>query len=164
MKWVKVTQSYPTLCNPMDYTGHRILQARILEWEAVPFSRGSLQPRNWTGISCIAGWFFTNRGIREACVNEVIDNVFFCTWLLLLNYVCKIHYISACEYSFFILMSAVYFIVWLYHSSFIYFEVNGHLGCFQFSAIMNNVASVLAYVFWLIFAHIELLGHSLWYL
>ena len=37
----KVTQSCPTLCNPMDYTVHGILQARTLEWVAYPFSRGS---------------------------------------------------------------------------------------------------------------------------
>ena len=37
---VKVTQSCPTLCDPMDYTVHGILKARILEWVAVPFSRG----------------------------------------------------------------------------------------------------------------------------
>ena len=42
---VKVTQSCPTLCNPRDYTVHGILQARILEWVAFPFSRGSSQPR-----------------------------------------------------------------------------------------------------------------------
>ena len=36
---VKVTQSFPTLCDPMDYTVPGILQARILEWVAVPFSR-----------------------------------------------------------------------------------------------------------------------------
>ena len=57
---VKVTQSCPTLCDPMDYTVHGILQARILEWVAFPFSRGSSQPRNRTGISCIAGGFFTS--------------------------------------------------------------------------------------------------------
>ena len=38
---VKVAQSYLTLCHPMDYTVHGILQARILEWVAYPFSRGS---------------------------------------------------------------------------------------------------------------------------
>ena len=43
---VKVTQSCLTLCNPMDYTVHGILQARILEWVAIPFSRGSSQPRD----------------------------------------------------------------------------------------------------------------------
>ena len=45
---VKVTQSCPTLCNPMGYTLHGILQARIPEWIAVPFSRGSSQPRSPT--------------------------------------------------------------------------------------------------------------------
>ena len=38
---VKGTQLCPTLCDPMDYTVHGILQARILEWVVVPFSRGS---------------------------------------------------------------------------------------------------------------------------
>ena len=41
---VKVTQSCPTLCDPMDYTVHGILQARMLEWVAYPFFRGSSQP------------------------------------------------------------------------------------------------------------------------
>ena len=41
---VKVTQLCQTLCNPMDYTVHGILQARILEWVAFPFSMGSSQP------------------------------------------------------------------------------------------------------------------------
>ena len=45
---VKVAQLHPTLCNPMDYTVHGILQARILEWEAIPFTRGSSQPRDRT--------------------------------------------------------------------------------------------------------------------
>ena len=48
---VKVAQSCPTLCNPMDYTAHGILQARILEWVAFPFSRGSSQPRDQTQVS-----------------------------------------------------------------------------------------------------------------
>ena len=43
-KEVKVAQSCPTLCDPMDYTVHGILQARILEWVAFPFSRGSPNP------------------------------------------------------------------------------------------------------------------------
>ena len=42
---VKVAQSCPTLCYPMTYTVHGFLQARILEWVAFPFSRGSSQPR-----------------------------------------------------------------------------------------------------------------------
>ena len=57
---VKIIQSSPTFCNPMDYTVHEILQARILEWVAIPFSRGSSQPRDQTQVSCIAGGFFTS--------------------------------------------------------------------------------------------------------
>ena len=52
------------LCDPIPV--HGILQARTLEWVAFPFSRGSSQPRNQTGVSCIAGGFFTNRTIKEA--------------------------------------------------------------------------------------------------
>ena len=55
---VKVAQSCLTLCNPMDYTVHGILQARILEWVAFPFSRGSSQPRDRTQVSRLAGRFF----------------------------------------------------------------------------------------------------------
>ena len=96
---VKVSESCPTLCDPMDHTVHGIFQAntgvgspsllqgifptqgsnpglqhcrrilyqlshrgspRILEWVAYPFSRQSSQLRNPTGVSCIAGGFFTN--------------------------------------------------------------------------------------------------------
>ena len=57
---VKVAQSCPTLCDPIDYTVHGILQARILEWVAFPFSRGSSQPRDRTQVSSIAGRFFTS--------------------------------------------------------------------------------------------------------
>ena len=48
---VKVAQLCPTLCEPMDCIVHGILQARILEWVAFPFSRGSSQPRDWTQVS-----------------------------------------------------------------------------------------------------------------
>ena len=63
---VKVAQSCLTLCNPMDYTVHGILQARILEWVAFPFSGGSFQPRDQSQVSFITGRFFTHRTIREA--------------------------------------------------------------------------------------------------
>ena len=76
MKWkVKFTQScltlcdpmdYLTLCDPMDYTIHGILQARILEWVAVPFSRRSSQPRDQTQVSHIVGRFYTNWATMEA--------------------------------------------------------------------------------------------------
>ena len=48
---VKVTQLCPTLCDPMDYTVPGILQARILEWVAFSFSRGSSQPKDQTQVS-----------------------------------------------------------------------------------------------------------------
>ena len=66
---VKVAQSCPTLCDPMDYTIGGILQARILEWVAFPFSRGSSRHRNRTGVSCIAGRFFANWGIKEVPIH-----------------------------------------------------------------------------------------------
>ena len=48
---MKVTQSCPALWDPMIYTVHQILQARVLEWVAFPFSRGSSQPRVRTQLS-----------------------------------------------------------------------------------------------------------------
>ena len=57
---MKVAQSCLTFCDPMDYTLYGILQARILEWVAVPFSRGSSQRRDQTQVSHIAGRFFTS--------------------------------------------------------------------------------------------------------
>ena len=57
-----------TLCNPMVYTVYGILQARILEWVAFPFSRGSSQPRGRTQVSYVVGQFFTSRATREAQV------------------------------------------------------------------------------------------------
>ena len=110
VQFSSVTQSCPTLCNPMDYIAHRaplsmgfssqeywggwpcLLKGifptqgsnpcllhcrlilcqlshqgnpRILAWVAYPFSRGSSWPRNQTGVSCIAGRFFTSWAIRE---------------------------------------------------------------------------------------------------
>ena len=61
---VCVAQACPTLCDPTDcsppgFSVHEILQARILEWIAIPFSRGTSQPRDQTLVSCIAGRFFT---------------------------------------------------------------------------------------------------------
>ena len=56
---LKVVLSCPTLCDPIDYTVHGILQARILEWVAVPFFRGSFQPRDQTQVCHTAGRFFT---------------------------------------------------------------------------------------------------------
>ena len=67
---VKVAQLCPILCNPMDYTVHGILQVRILEWVAFPFSRGSSQPRDQTQVSRTVGEFFTSWATREAWILE----------------------------------------------------------------------------------------------
>ena len=65
---VLVVQSCLTLCDPIDCrlpgsSVHGILQARILEWVAYPFSRESSQPRNRTGVSCIAGGLFPSANV-----------------------------------------------------------------------------------------------------
>ena len=65
-----VVLSCLTLCDPMDYSPpgssvHGILQAGILEWVAIPFSRASSWPRDRTQLSCIAGRFFTIWATRE---------------------------------------------------------------------------------------------------
>ena len=54
---------------------HGILQARILEWVAFPFSRGSFWPRNWTGVFCTARGFFTNWATREASISLTLVKV-----------------------------------------------------------------------------------------
>ena len=59
-----------------------ILQARILEWVAMPSSKGSSQPRDQTLVSCIAGEFFTLWVRREACVKL--------NWILFCCYICNI--------------------------------------------------------------------------
>ena len=68
---VLVAQSYPTLCDPMDCSPpgsyvHGIFQARILEWVAISFSKGSSKTRDRTQVFCTAGRFFTNWATREA--------------------------------------------------------------------------------------------------
>ena len=66
-----VAQSCPNLCDPLSLTPpgfsvHGILQARILEWIAIPFSRGSSWPRDQTQVFCTGGRFFTIWANREA--------------------------------------------------------------------------------------------------
>ena len=70
-EWV-VAQSCPTLCNPMDCSlpcssVHGIFQARVLEWAAISFSRGSSRPRDRTWASRIVGRRFTVWATREYC-------------------------------------------------------------------------------------------------
>ena len=68
---VKITQLCPTLCDPTDYSPpsssvQGILQARILKWVAIPFSRGSSHPRVWTWVSCTPGRFLSVWASKEA--------------------------------------------------------------------------------------------------
>ena len=72
LKWSEVAQLCPTLCDPVDCSPpsssiHGILQARILEWVAISFSRGSSQPRDWTQVSHIAGRRFNIWATGEVC-------------------------------------------------------------------------------------------------
>ena len=81
---VLVAQSCPTLCDPRDcsltdFPVHGILQARILAWLAIPFSRGSSLPRGWTQVSWIAGRFFTTWSARE------VNNRNYSLWVVLFN-------------------------------------------------------------------------------
>ena len=71
----EVAQSCSTLCNPVDCSPpgssvHGILQARILEWAAISFSRGSSQPRDRTQVSYIAGRCFILWATREAILSH----------------------------------------------------------------------------------------------
>ena len=72
VKGCKVCQSpsRARLCDPMDCSPpgssvQEVFQARMLEWVAISFSRGSFQPRDWTWVSCTAGRFFTDWATRE---------------------------------------------------------------------------------------------------
>ena len=72
----EVTQSCPTLCHPMDYSllcssVHGIFQARVLDWDAIFFSRGSSQPRGWTWVSHTVGRCFTIWATREVQYREM---------------------------------------------------------------------------------------------
>ena len=79
-------------CDPKDFTVHGILQARILEWVAFPFSRGSSQPRYRTQVSCTAGGFFSpaepqgkpkNTGVSSL---SLLQQIFLAQILYQLNY------------------------------------------------------------------------------
>ena len=86
---VLVAQSCLTFCDPVDcsppgFSVHGILQARILKWVAIPFSRGSSWPRDWTRVSCIAGRFFTVWATREGLHQSLLRFIFVYTRILFL--------------------------------------------------------------------------------
>ena len=73
VKWSGSRTAVSNICDPMacslpGSSVHGILQAKILEWIAISFSRGSSPPRDWTWVSCTAGGFFTNWDTRETQV------------------------------------------------------------------------------------------------
>ena len=97
MKWKSLSRVW--LCGLMDHIVHGILQTSILEWVAVPFSRGSSQPRDWTQVTCIAGGFFTVWATRAARMSgrtktktwifSFLGSLFFC---IILSYFNSTHF------------------------------------------------------------------------
>ena len=87
----KSLQSYPTLCNPIDVSlpgspVPGILQAGILEWVAIPFSRGSSQPRDQIRIfcvSCITGRFFTSEPSGQLTLSS---SFLYFSWIFCKNF------------------------------------------------------------------------------
>ena len=80
MKWSEVAQSCLTLCHPVDCSLagsslHGILQARVLEWVAISFSRVSSQPRDQTRVSCIVGRCFNLWATREAMQDTRVQSL-----------------------------------------------------------------------------------------
>ena len=76
-----VVQSCRTLCDPMDcsppgFSVYQISQANLLEWVAISFSRGSITPRDWTWVFCIACRFFTGWSTRETLLYIITLNLF----------------------------------------------------------------------------------------
>ena len=105
---MKFVQSCPNLCNPIEYTVHGILQARILEWVAFLFFRGSSQPRDQTLVSCMAGRFFNQLSHKgnplKLCNCMLLTNYLFVTIFAeshfsfdFIHIVFKIHFV--CSYS-----------------------------------------------------------------
>ena len=78
--WMTFTSN----CSPPDFSVHGILQAEILKWVAISFSRGTSWPRNWTQISCIAGIFFTVSYESRANITQRGED-----WLLFRNWLVR---------------------------------------------------------------------------
>ena len=102
-----IAQSCPTLCDPMECSPpgssvHRILQADILEWVAMPSFRASSPLRNWTHVSCgscIAGGFFTRWITWEAHCFFIINKTFlYFFWRELLDVAIKYSFKSSIQW------------------------------------------------------------------
>ena len=79
-------------CSPPGSSVHGTLQVRILEWAAIPFSRGSCWPRDWTPVSCIAGKFFTIWAMGSP--TYIFTNTHIYMYIYIPTYI----YISLCMY------------------------------------------------------------------
>ena len=91
-------------CKPPGSSVHEIFQARILEWVAISFSRGSSQPRDRTRVSCTAGRFFADWATREAlymclsCICVYSKHIYVqCFQILLNSLITKIIYVYPCN-------------------------------------------------------------------
>ena len=93
---MKVAQSCPILCNSMDYTDHRILQAQNTGLGSLSLLQGSSQHREWTGVSCIEGELFTKWAIGGQWYIKVKSEYFLTSCrkidLKLIKPKCKIRY------------------------------------------------------------------------
>ena len=111
-------QLCPTLCNSMDCSPpdssvHWILQAKILEWVAIPFSKESSQPRDRTYISCTVSRFFTISAPRKTTHRKQSSKIWAALWVhyqLRLNKVPWFSLHTVKKYTFLILFSAVLFV------------------------------------------------------
>ena len=95
---VSTAQSFLILCNAMDCSPpgssvHGMHQARILGWVAIPFSRVSSWPMNWTQVSCIAGRFFTVWDLRAnpSCLHCFQTFFFFNVWKFMFKFSMSAH-------------------------------------------------------------------------
>ena len=117
-----VIQSCLTLCDPMDCSPpgssvHGILQVRILEWVAMPFSRGPSRPRDRTQVSCIAGEYFTTWAPREAFYS---NKVLLYLYLLSFDFSFPVH-----EFLLgFSILSTIFVWFWMFGTQFISYTLS----------------------------------------
>ena len=97
---------HPVDCSPPGSSVYRIFQARIVEWIAISFSKGSSRPRNQTKVSCVAGRFFTYWERREAWY---IAYLFTMTYIIgnILSVFLWYNQLSMMYFSYYILVSSV---------------------------------------------------------
>ena len=155
MKWreLKVTQSCPTLCKPMGCSlpgssVNGILQARILEWVAIPFSWGSSQLMDQTLLSHIAGGLFT------IWATHIINLPFFDKWHFKIcsrdHQILNPFKISTLHVSSIVVVVAADVVFLCIHSSYIFTKIRGmwkknHTkSCYYFFLISLFVSAEIA--------------------